>query len=412
MTKTLKRTSSRHDGLAIAEQMEAVLEQLLSSGWKVGAVVTDNAGQCGRARRILALRYPDIAFVFCFAHDVNNLVKSILKTVFKDISEDAAGIASILNTSKWLVRAVECMAKRYGESFAIFTLCETRWNSMQACFASLLRSRSALEDLASNSEFWILLTSAERIVRPLCAVSFRLQQDENTVADVVISYLEIYRSFAATEFSNALVDCVEARWNACEQPLFILGYYLHPNFVAEARELPLTVLTDLDDVCQFALYYYRRFIGTDDSGLRGDMFAWIEGTFTTSRPSDFNTDVEYEKKAKPKSKLPALALTVLAIAVNTATCERLFSELALIHTPKRNKMTVEKPMKHQIMWQYVRKKNRREKVMPSSSKKLLRTINPKERPLVATPQQSVRATPASHMASPLEPLEIDFKENM
>ncbi|ETM56567.1 hypothetical protein L914_00476 [Phytophthora nicotianae] len=31
------------------------------------------------------------------------------------------------------------MTKRYGNSFAVFTLCETRWNSMQACFASLLR---------------------------------------------------------------------------------------------------------------------------------------------------------------------------------------------------------------------------------------------------------------------------------
>jgi hypothetical protein len=46
-------------------------------------------------------------------------------------------------------------------------------------------------------------------------------------------------------------------------------------------------------------------------------------------------------KSKRKSKLPELALTILSIAVNTATCERLFSELALILTPRRNRMSIE-----------------------------------------------------------------------
>ncbi|GMF32166.1 unnamed protein product [Phytophthora fragariaefolia] len=180
MTYGLRPTGDRHDGLAIAQQMENVIEELLASEWKVGAVVTDNAGQCGRARRILALRYPKIAFVHCFAHDINNLVKAIHQTVFKHISADAAGVASYLNnsTSKWLARAVKAKDKRYGDNFAIFTLCETRWNSMQACFASLLRARGALEDMVfsyrnsseltdtlrvlGDAEFWSKLETAEK----------------------------------------------------------------------------------------------------------------------------------------------------------------------------------------------------------------------------------------------------------
>jgi hypothetical protein len=242
MNYGLQPAGDRHDGLAIAEQMEVVTEELLASDFNVGAVVTDNAGQCGRARRILALRHPKISFVHCFAHDINNLVKAVLKTVFKQISADAAGIMSYLNTStsKWLGRAVRAMHKRYGASFAIFTLCETRWNSMQACFASLLRARGALEDMAfsyrnsseltdklrvlGNHEFWIKLETAEKIVRPLCTASFRLQRDENTVADVVTSYMEIYRGFASTELSDSLTGLVEARWNACEQSLFMLFF--------------------------------------------------------------------------------------------------------------------------------------------------------------------------------------------
>jgi hypothetical protein len=99
MNYGLRPTGDRHDGLAIVEQMEVVIEELLASDINVGAVVTDNAGQCGRARRILALRYPKVSFEHCFAHDIKNLVKAVLKTFFKQVSADAAGIASYLNTS-------------------------------------------------------------------------------------------------------------------------------------------------------------------------------------------------------------------------------------------------------------------------------------------------------------------------
>ncbi|EGZ26292.1 hypothetical protein PHYSODRAFT_297618 [Phytophthora sojae] len=157
MTYGLRPAGDRHDGIAIAQQMEGVLEELLAS-------------ECGRARRILALRYPNIAFVYCFAHDINNLAKAVLKTVFKQVSDDAAGAAGFFNTStsKWL-----------------------------ACFASLLRARGALKDMVfsyrNSSEltdklrvlgdagFWAKLQSAEEIARPLCATSFRLQRDEKRV---------------------------------------------------------------------------------------------------------------------------------------------------------------------------------------------------------------------------------------
>jgi hypothetical protein len=179
--------------------------------------------------------------------------------------------------------------------------------------------------------------------------------------------------------------------------LYSCCFFLHPEYVMQARQLPPTVLTENDDICQITQYYYRRFVSDDDSGLRGEMFDWLEGTYTTLRV-DFNEDAvfkfwKYERKSKHSSKLPELALTILSIAVNTATCERLFSELALVLTPKRNRMSIEKTTKHQ-MRQYVRETNRREKPMPTSSKKLLRTIDPSERPCLATPQNSTRSTPA------------------
>lgn len=432
MTYGLRPAGDRHDGLSLAQQMEVVMEELIASGWKLGAVVTDDAGQCARARRILAFRYPGVAYLRCFAHDINNLVKAVLKTVFSQITAAAAGAASYLNTSssKWLVRAFKAMKKRYGHTYAIFTLCETRWNSMQACFASLLRARGALENMIftyrnsselthklrvlGDQEFWTKLEMAEKIVRPLCTASFRLQRDENTLGDVVASYMEIYRAFASTELNASLTELVETRWNTCEQPLFILGFFLHPAYIEQARSFPSTVLTDLEDICQFAQYYYRRFISDDDRWLRDEMFSWIVGNYTTSRFVDFKEPAvlafwEFEKKSKKNDKLPLLAITILSIAVNTATCERLFSELSLILTPKRNRTGIEKALKHHVVRQYVREKNRREKETPVRSKKLLRTVDPKERPCVSTPQNSAATTPARAApiySTPVHPTQV------
>jgi hypothetical protein len=55
--------------------------------------------------------------------------------------------------------------------------------------------------------------------------------------------------------------------------------------------------------------------------------------------------------------LARLALVILSIVTNTATCERLFSELAQIHTARHNRLKPDKVKKLSIVYQAVRKKN-------------------------------------------------------
>jgi len=58
------------DGMAVAKDLE---EQILSLGMEafiIRQLITDNAGACARARRILALRFPDMVFLPCWAHQV------------------------------------------------------------------------------------------------------------------------------------------------------------------------------------------------------------------------------------------------------------------------------------------------------------------------------------------------------
>lgn len=135
----------RHDAIALAEQVEELIVRMGDQGWNIGAIVTDNAGNCARARRILALRWPKVIFLFCFAHQIQLLVKDVIKTSFQVVANQAYAIVKTFNNSsaKWLPRLRELMSKMYGTQLALLLMAETRWNSLQGMFASILRCKTA-----------------------------------------------------------------------------------------------------------------------------------------------------------------------------------------------------------------------------------------------------------------------------
>jgi hypothetical protein len=117
---------------------------MIAQGWDVSAVITDNVGNCARARRILALCWPKIIFLICYAHQINLLVKDVIVTSWQITISQVHAIVSTLNksTTKWLPRLCEIMKATYGYSLAIVQMADMRWNSVQGMLVSLLRVRS------------------------------------------------------------------------------------------------------------------------------------------------------------------------------------------------------------------------------------------------------------------------------
>lgn len=227
------------------------------------------------------------------------------------------------------------------------------------------------------------LSAAESKIRPLCNASFRLQRDETTLADVVRSYGDIFCRFLGDE---VLIRCAEKRWGSCEQPLFMLGYALHPPHADSARSMPVGKLTSVDAICNFAVHYFRRFLSEAYGELRGDMFKWLNEEFTFGKASEFDDALKfwlYTKTTKPKSLLPVLAIIVLLIMVSTATCQRLSSELALIHTPRRNRMSSQKSKSIQIVRKQVRAKDSIQSSPSMALHFVSRVVDPTERRFVA-----------------------------
>ncbi|KAE9333943.1 hypothetical protein PF008_g14202 [Phytophthora fragariae] len=132
------------------------------------------------------------------------------------------------------------------------------------------------------------------------------------------------------------------------------------------------------------------------------MLAWMKGRLTRAKPGEFlDSPWEYWECVAmecPKSLLPKLAIRVLSVAVNTATCERLFSELGMIHTAKRNRMNSSEALDFHTIAKHVRQRLRKEAVASKNPKKKL-LISPKERNIIldaATRSSLFTPSPQQH----------------
>ncbi|ETI46981.1 hypothetical protein F443_08711 [Phytophthora nicotianae P1569] len=288
---------------------------------------------------------------------------------------------------------------------------------MQACFASLLRVRSALGDLVH----------AYRNDPEFPKASFRLQKDDNTMTDVVCCYGKIHAAFVASPYASHLVPVVEKRWANCDQPLMLLAFALHPLYVTHTRRLieahnNTVFLMSVDGISAAADYYYRRYVDANNNGLTGDVDKWLWGKCTPKMYTDF-TDPNGilqssgviafwvhvgASKCGKESKLPHIAKVILSVSMNTATCERYFSELGLIHTPRRNKLRFDKTRLISIIRNEVRERNRREGDTDETCKPK-KPIDPTERPKKQTNGVSDSATSLPSLA---ENTDVDYMETV
>jgi hypothetical protein len=89
-----------------------------------------------------------------------------------------------------------------------------------------------------SDTFWKECEDAEALIKLLTVVSFRLQRDHNTMADVVMNYGAIFLAFYNHPENALFMPCIENRLHDCEQPLFILAFFCTHDIVQRSRRLP------------------------------------------------------------------------------------------------------------------------------------------------------------------------------
>ncbi|KAI9906141.1 hypothetical protein PsorP6_014132 [Peronosclerospora sorghi] len=268
--------------------------------------------------------------MFFFAHQVNLLVKDGLSRIYGSVAKQATAMINALrhSTSNWLPYLRACMAKVYGIQLGVYRIADPRWNSAQSAFTSLLRVKSAMKVFvlshkndpkfqgvflpAETEEFWQHLSNAYQNICPLTMASFALQRDNCTMAEVLHMFGKVFQGFKLTDDQD-LVDYVELRWDACEQPLYVLAYFLHPHFLLESKNLPNSELTSPYFLSVVAIFYYKRLNDVDYGLLRSQFFRRLPDTLTSVDPDDFPTYHEYWEflKAYPEGKYNSIATLAL-----------------------------------------------------------------------------------------------------
>ena len=305
------------------------------------------------------------------------------KAWFSEVVTQAVDVVSFLSksSSKYLVRAQSAMKRIYGMTLQLMKVCETRWNSLQMLLASLLRVRSALKSFAIeegddlptelhpflDAIFWHGIEIAEAVVRPLALMSFALEKHNTTLAHVFHALGSIYQHLQQSCILNhdSTLSCdISKRWNAQEQPLYVLAYLLHPQFMDTA----MNMLVRMENSAEFSHVFSKRVWARVSSAYFEKWFPNHEQLSASELPIEFSmynylTNESFRMSTFPKGatnsasqwsyhtawdfavgdpryrQLAIFSLKLLGTEPQSASQERVFKEYARQKSASRNKMS-------------------------------------------------------------------------
>ena len=352
-------------------------------GAEIGCVVTDDAANCVKARRILALRFPNICFRKCLAHQVNLIVKdtlTILGLDKVDLLKDA--VTTIRRSKKLLGMFQRLCVNLYGNAnvYSLKPLVKVRWNTAHQCLCSFLRVRGVWESFSEiaavvtkkrgkeeqpsvfqrllvelKEDYLSFCINLEKILRPLVRFSLCMQRKVESLAVAFSHLLEVYGSFSqheSEEMREKLTSRLEARWESYEQPLFLLSYHLHPRYHSSS----LLLHRDLNDqgviedslilLRRFCQLYFKKFIPArvSEEQVIADAHPVIFGKLEQriQKYANDSDPIDCWDVLRAKAPLTSrLAKFLLTLSINSASCERLFSLYGIIKSSRRNQLAPE-----------------------------------------------------------------------
>ncbi|CAB5357706.1 unnamed protein product [Rhizophagus irregularis] len=216
---------------------ETILNDAINDDLGIMLAFDDSASENAAARKRLRLQYRDKLFLPCFAHQMNLCIGDIFKesSSLNIAAEEAINLITFFNRSKvWLGRLQNEQAAAYKTHIALVTPATTRWNSHYYCFASLLKTKAALRNLATkideniipdNQDFprklltcifdnnwWNCIKKIETLLVPYCATLNKLQWQNSRLHEVLHGFgnvIMILKGFDDQELANKLITKIE-----------------------------------------------------------------------------------------------------------------------------------------------------------------------------------------------------------
>jgi hypothetical protein len=139
----------------LANSIEKIINIIGSN--KITGLITDGAANCKMARRLIKEKYPRIITMWCIAHHINLISKDICKHQFalSTINKCQILVSFFLRSHQRMGALRESINNLKIKGGGIKTSTKTRWATMYNCCESILRLRSAFEDVSIKNHIYL-----------------------------------------------------------------------------------------------------------------------------------------------------------------------------------------------------------------------------------------------------------------
>ncbi|KAE9332320.1 hypothetical protein PR003_g14573 [Phytophthora rubi] len=397
--------STSHDALFLAADVKRVIESAKFT--TIVAVVTDNTAANQLMWSTLQREYPEMFFHGCIVHVIHLIVKDMVSKLkwLKDLEGDCRKMVKFFKKHHLLWAELRRL-QRLEEKSALVLPADTRWGTIEQCFASVLQSESILLSLVSQREFLKAKSKEQKanrrmahdvitapdfvprlkraiaLLSVLSAAQKVFERSSRPISDVYRMFIELPQKYREMRMPIGELDIISGILN--ERFDFVYGdahgvsYLLDPRYGGEGmdddtREKVVEFTAnwhgpELEDDASAEVLRYQAFIQKPTRELR----LVKDGRVTVQ---------EFWGGLRGFPLLRQVATRVFASGCSSAAAERNFSTHKFVHSAVRNRLkegSVEK-----LVFIFFNAKNMdTDEIRHSTTLKILLSSAPKTRTII------------------------------
>ncbi|XP_015065814.1 uncharacterized protein LOC107011018 [Solanum pennellii] len=357
------------DSTKMYKLFESTIERIEPEN--VVQIVTDNASENVKARRMMMGVYPHIYWTPCVAHCINLIFGDIIKVKpYASVFKKAIRIHSYISQRPLLLNLMRKFTKernlvkpaktRFATAFLTLRVMyiqrknlrtlvlSTEWNSSKFAKETLGKE---VANLIISVHFWNNVVRALTVCSPLTKVLRLVDGEKKPPMGYIYEAMDRAKEAIAHGFRGVkkqyekVFQIIDARWSGqLHRPLHAAGHVLNPGLYYKAEEEG-TLLQSL-----WTEYYACVEKLVRDTTIQDALIAELpkykmaDGLFgcgPAKRARDTRSPVEWWSLFGSETpNLQKFAMKVLSLTCSSSGCERNWSVFEHIHSKKRNRLTL------------------------------------------------------------------------
>ncbi|KAJ7253812.1 ribonuclease H-like domain-containing protein [Mycena rebaudengoi] len=368
-------TAEDKGGPGMAKIFADIIDRMEAKyGCVVVYFITDADGGSKKGRIILGKERIYLILPSCWAHQVRTIFNDVQAAISLDRNGSVLILAYLVaNMTRWTTHCIAFMRLFRVEESLVLGVMQSRGTIIKAQVgratgaekAEFTAEANMFCDLIMDKTFWSCLESLIGDIEPICYGTNINQKDSTRADQVLLSLAGMFLRMVdhpESDVAAGMTKRLEKRWKDCDQPLFLLALILNPfeQLSCFGPKAALNHFNCLDLVVSMYKRLNKRPHNTDTAQQRRTKELQLSAAFLKylSHTGVFsgwkeNEEVFEQQMVNPIAVWVALrtpeieeladfAILLLQIVVNQAGCERVFSDLKIKQTQRRNRLKLEK----------------------------------------------------------------------